>query len=68
MAEIIITSDRTGEAKIATSGFKGKACLKATEGIKDLIGGEQTDLEMTTESRTEVEQEQSQQLHGQTGR
>lgn len=40
MKEIVITLTNDGELKIETKGFKGEACIKETEALKELLGEE----------------------------
>ena len=40
MKEMIVTIMLDGEIKLETKGFKGDACLKETEVIKELLGTE----------------------------
>ena len=40
MQEIIIDIADDGEITLETKGFKGKACLKETQFVKDLLGRE----------------------------
>ena len=38
--EIIIEITDSGELKLETRGFSGKACITETQAIKDLLGSE----------------------------
>lgn len=40
MKEIIVDISDDGEVHIETKGFKGKACLKESQFLKDLLGKE----------------------------
>jgi hypothetical protein len=40
MKTIVVDIDETGEVKIETIGFAGKACLEETKFLKDLLGKE----------------------------
>ncbi len=40
MKEIVLDISKEGEIKIETRGFKGKACLKESQFLKDLLGKE----------------------------
>jgi hypothetical protein len=40
MKTIIVNIDETGEVKLETIGFTGKACLEETKFLKDLLGKE----------------------------
>jgi predicted flavoprotein YhiN len=40
MKQIIVEVSPDGEITIATSGFKGPACLKESKFLKDLLGKE----------------------------
>ncbi len=51
MEEIIITIDNDGAVTIATKGFKGKACLQATEQLEKALGGKVGDRKLTAEYR-----------------
>ena len=38
MKEIVVDISDDGEVRIETRGFKGKACLKESQFLKDLLG------------------------------
>jgi len=38
MKEIVVDISDDGEVRIETKGFKGKACLKESQFLKDLLG------------------------------
>ena len=38
MKEIVLDISNDGEVRIETRGFKGKACLKEAQFLKDLLG------------------------------
>jgi hypothetical protein len=40
MKTIVVDIDETGEVKIETTGFAGKACIEETKFLKDLLGKE----------------------------
>jgi hypothetical protein len=42
MKEIVIDISADGEIHIETRGFTGKACLKESQFLKDLLGKEQS--------------------------
>lgn len=58
MRQLILTARPGGQATIQTKGFEGATCLKATEGLKALMGGEVESTELTGEYYTQAEQHQ----------